>query len=271
MTSINHGANAEFSISWEIQIEAPTAEAAARKALEIQRNPDSIATAFTVRNDETGDKHEVDLFELDCCTDDANDQPPASNFMKAEIIPADSPAGIDLEVPIDRATTEGDLRAWLEAHVPWPAVMTHSDIAQTLEGFFESYREARAEMPIRGLFEFLVAEGKVEPQGYEVIPDTEQEETWGVQGPSGVIEHSFSSIYEAFGYAWREFGGEECAAEAPMGLLVNAPAGYGFHHLPRSSEWCWQRGSRLSEPFASHITALWDAWKDLRSRQPQAD
>ena len=39
-------------VIWEIDIEADTARDAARKALDIQRNPKSIATVFKVANPE---------------------------------------------------------------------------------------------------------------------------------------------------------------------------------------------------------------------------
>jgi hypothetical protein len=40
---------AQFRVSWEIDIEAGTAEQAARQALAIQRDPESTATIFEVR------------------------------------------------------------------------------------------------------------------------------------------------------------------------------------------------------------------------------
>lgn len=39
----------KFKVSWEIDIEAGTAEQAARQALAIQRDPESTATVFEVR------------------------------------------------------------------------------------------------------------------------------------------------------------------------------------------------------------------------------
>jgi len=47
-------------VIWEIDIDAETVEEAAERALEIQRNPNSIATCFKVI-DEDGKKHEVVL------------------------------------------------------------------------------------------------------------------------------------------------------------------------------------------------------------------
>lgn len=38
----------EYLVTWEMTIEADTPEEAARKALEIHRDPESIATVFTV-------------------------------------------------------------------------------------------------------------------------------------------------------------------------------------------------------------------------------
>lgn len=38
----------QYRVRWEIDLEAPTPVEAARMALEIQRDPDSIATVFEV-------------------------------------------------------------------------------------------------------------------------------------------------------------------------------------------------------------------------------
>jgi hypothetical protein len=51
-----------FRVSWEIDIDADSPREAAERALETQRRPDSIATAFAVR-DEAGELMEVDLGE----------------------------------------------------------------------------------------------------------------------------------------------------------------------------------------------------------------
>ena len=55
----------QFRVSWKIDIEAESAEEAARAALAIQREPDSIATVFEVKAE--GDAHPVavDLTEID--------------------------------------------------------------------------------------------------------------------------------------------------------------------------------------------------------------
>ena len=55
----------QFRVSWKIDIEAESAEEAARAALAIQREPDSIATVFEVMAE--GDAHTVavDLTEID--------------------------------------------------------------------------------------------------------------------------------------------------------------------------------------------------------------
>ena len=45
-----------FKVTWEIEIEADTPEDAARQALAIQRDPESIATVFEVKA--TIDLHE---------------------------------------------------------------------------------------------------------------------------------------------------------------------------------------------------------------------
>ena len=39
-----------MKVRWDIDIEARTAEEAARKALDVQRDPESIATVFEVRD-----------------------------------------------------------------------------------------------------------------------------------------------------------------------------------------------------------------------------
>lgn len=51
-----------YQVTWTIDIEdADNPEEAARKALDIQRDPNSIATVFTVIDDETGAAWKVDL------------------------------------------------------------------------------------------------------------------------------------------------------------------------------------------------------------------
>lgn len=51
-----------FIVTWEIDIEADTPEAAARRAREIQLDPDSIATFFDVLDD-NGELHTIELPE----------------------------------------------------------------------------------------------------------------------------------------------------------------------------------------------------------------
>lgn len=51
----------EFKVRWEIDLAADTPEEAAQKALEIMRDPASIATFFTVVSSSTGKETEVDL------------------------------------------------------------------------------------------------------------------------------------------------------------------------------------------------------------------
>ena len=60
----------QFRVSWVIDIEADSAEAAAREALRIQRDPQSIATVFTVVATKEGaalsaQSEQIDLTELD--------------------------------------------------------------------------------------------------------------------------------------------------------------------------------------------------------------
>lgn len=50
----------EYLVQWEINISAESPEAAAAKALEIQRDPNSIATVFDV-TDEDGRTARIDL------------------------------------------------------------------------------------------------------------------------------------------------------------------------------------------------------------------
>ena len=54
----------EYSIVWEIQVSADNPEDAARRALAIQRDPDSTATVFEV-NDEFGVETIIDLDEVE--------------------------------------------------------------------------------------------------------------------------------------------------------------------------------------------------------------
>jgi hypothetical protein len=56
--------NVEYVVTWTVDITADSPEAAARKALAMQRDPDSIATVFTVLS-ETGDSETIDLTETD--------------------------------------------------------------------------------------------------------------------------------------------------------------------------------------------------------------
>ena len=51
-----------YRVAWEIDIDAESFEDAARKALEIQRDPGSIATCFVI-TDEHGNRRDVDLGE----------------------------------------------------------------------------------------------------------------------------------------------------------------------------------------------------------------
>lgn len=50
-----------FKVFWEIDIEADTPVEAAQKALEIQRDEESIATVFTVVNEDLGVCVDVDF------------------------------------------------------------------------------------------------------------------------------------------------------------------------------------------------------------------
>lgn len=52
-----------YKITWKIDIEAESALVAAKEALKIQRDPNSIATMFKLIDKRTGIKFEVDLEE----------------------------------------------------------------------------------------------------------------------------------------------------------------------------------------------------------------
>ena len=54
-----------YKISWEIDIEADTPEDAVRQALAIQRDPESLATVFEVRDGYGGFIERVDLTDYD--------------------------------------------------------------------------------------------------------------------------------------------------------------------------------------------------------------
>ena len=49
-----------YRVVWEIDIDAESFEDAARKALDIQRDPESIATCFVITDDH-GNRRDVDL------------------------------------------------------------------------------------------------------------------------------------------------------------------------------------------------------------------
>jgi len=50
-----------YVVTWEMDIEAETPEAAAAKALEIHRDPESIATMFDVHDMTTGEGFREDM------------------------------------------------------------------------------------------------------------------------------------------------------------------------------------------------------------------
>lgn len=54
----------EYHVMWEIDIEADSQEEAARIALDIQRNPESAATVFTVTDEED------EMMKIDPIADD---------------------------------------------------------------------------------------------------------------------------------------------------------------------------------------------------------
>ena len=54
-----------FTITWEIDVWAESHEAAARAALEIQRDPTSSATVFEVWEEDATEGHRIDITEMD--------------------------------------------------------------------------------------------------------------------------------------------------------------------------------------------------------------
>lgn len=60
---IVEGGNVEYIVRWEIDASADSPDAAARKALDIQRNPNSIAMFFQVSSDGGASWLDVDLYE----------------------------------------------------------------------------------------------------------------------------------------------------------------------------------------------------------------
>lgn len=58
----------QYKVVWEIDLDAASFEDAARQALEVQRDQASIATCFTVTN-ENGIRHDIDITY--------NEQPPS--------------------------------------------------------------------------------------------------------------------------------------------------------------------------------------------------
>ena len=61
MRHTDEGGNMEFVVTWVIELDAESAEEAARKALEVQRDAESVATHFRVRDAE-GNEIEIDLW-----------------------------------------------------------------------------------------------------------------------------------------------------------------------------------------------------------------
>ncbi len=67
-----------FTVSWLIDVGADTPEEAARKALEIQRDPQSLAVHFSVEDRDTGKTYEIDLLDRTLgAADDERDSDPA--------------------------------------------------------------------------------------------------------------------------------------------------------------------------------------------------
>lgn len=52
----------QYKVVWEIELDADTPVDAAQQAMDIQRDPASIATCFIIM-DKQGNRHDVDLAE----------------------------------------------------------------------------------------------------------------------------------------------------------------------------------------------------------------
>lgn len=63
-----------YRVHWEIDLEADNLLGAAKRALEIQRNPDSIATVFDVKDPDTGIWKQIDLLYEDGYEDPCVDE-----------------------------------------------------------------------------------------------------------------------------------------------------------------------------------------------------
>lgn len=73
-----------YRVTWEIDIDADSPRAAAERAQEMMRDPESIATVFKVE-----DKHDVTVIDLlegeeDCVTDDERSNGPKKTGGKHE-------------------------------------------------------------------------------------------------------------------------------------------------------------------------------------------
>lgn len=55
----------EYTVTWAIEVYADTPEEAAREALRIQRDPESMATVFTVQAFPDGGSVNIDLEDID--------------------------------------------------------------------------------------------------------------------------------------------------------------------------------------------------------------
>lgn len=263
MTVATEQSSERYSICWEIEIEATSPEAAAHEALRIQRNPGSIATVFTVTHDETGKAHEIDLYLLDADAQSIADEQACDDLI-VDLIATDSCTGVDMEVPVTALTTESELRDLLLAFAPWPTVMTRDDINRTLDAFFKTFQiESDASRGL-SLFDYLVTEAHLDPDGFEVVPDHEHEGVFSVRSADGSVLGSFSELYAAYRHAWEQLDPEMRSVGAPMGFIVNTPAGYQLLPLSLTGEWCWQHDGRQSAPKSNYLNALWSAWKDFR-------
>jgi hypothetical protein len=64
----------EYRVTWEIDIDADSPEEAAQKALDIQRNPESMATVFDVFEPDEEANDNAKHFRVDLMEDDPEER-----------------------------------------------------------------------------------------------------------------------------------------------------------------------------------------------------
>lgn len=56
---------ARYRVMWGLELDQPSPAHAAAEALRVQRDPESIATVFSIENIETGEQYMVDVSAKD--------------------------------------------------------------------------------------------------------------------------------------------------------------------------------------------------------------